>query len=517
MNTKVKVIKASNTGARNRNSIHLDLKRVAAYCRVSTDSKDQLESYKSQVDYYTNLIKNNKNWTLAGIYADEATTGTTATKRADFMRLISDCQNGDIDMIITKSISRFARNTLDTLKYVRLLKENNVGVVFEEENIDTLTMDGELLLTILSSVAQQEVENTSAHVKKGLKMKMEKGELIGFQGCLGYDYDPITKRRLANFGESDKYHIENHHEPIISKEDFEKAQEIRLRRAQNRNTIANKDRKREKLSRQYAFSSMLECGFCGEILSRRTWHTSSIYKKINWQCVKSTKKGKKYCPHSKGIQEAAIEKAFVESYRQLCHADSTVIDDFLKIVEEEINDNTLVKDLKKIENQLNRIISQERKLVDLHLEDSIDEEVYAKKYKKLTKQKEELLDEKKTLELTIKDENSIKERLKQFKKVLENKEIIEEFNRTVFESIVDKVVVGRIDKDGTVHPYDLTFYFKTGVKDSQNSNNFKDKRKNAKDNDINKLCSYKNDEDKKLCSQAKDNARRSPNTSYEVI
>ena len=129
---------------------------------------------------------------------------------------------------------------------------------------------------------------------------------------------------------------------------------------------------------------------------------------------KFSKKGKKYCPHSKGIQEAAIEKAFVESYRQLCHADSTVIDDFLKIVEEEIKDNTLVKELKKIENQLNRIISQERKLVDLHLEDSIDEEVYAKKYKKLTKQKEELLDKKKTLELTIKDENSIKERLKQF-------------------------------------------------------------------------------------------------------
>ena len=96
--------------------------------------------------------------------------------------------------------------------------------------------------------------------------------------------------------------------------------------------------------------------------------------------------------------------------------------------------------MKKLENQLNRILSQKRKLVDLHLEDSIDEEVYAKKYKKLTKQKEELLDEKKTLELTIKDENSIKERLKQFKKVLENREILEAFNRTVFESIVDKLI-----------------------------------------------------------------------------
>ena len=136
-------------------------------------------------------------------------------------------------------------------------------------------------------------------------------------------------------------------------------------------------KKKPKLSYTSLKDSMLECGFCGEILSRRTWQTSSIYKKINWKCIRSTKKGKKYCPNSKGIQEVAIEKAFVESYRQLCHADSTVIDDFLKIVEEEINDNTLVKDLKKIENQLIRINSQERKLVDLHLEDGIDEEVYA--------------------------------------------------------------------------------------------------------------------------------------------
>ncbi len=171
------------------------------------------------------------------------------------------------------------------------------------------------------------------------------------------------------------------------------------------------------------FQVCLNVDFVAKYFQEELGTLVQFTKKINWQCVRSTKKGKKYCPNSKGIQEAAIEKAFVESYRQLFHADSTIIDDFLKIVEEEINDNTLVKDLKKLENRLNRIISQERKLVDLHLEDSVDEEVYAKKYKKLTKQKEELLDEKKTLELTIKDENSIKERLKQFKKVLENREL----------------------------------------------------------------------------------------------
>ena len=574
------MIKATEVGARNRKSLHLDLKRVAAYCRVSTDTKDQIESYKSQVDYYTNLINNNSDWNLVGIYADEATTGTTINKRANFIRLIKDCQSGNIDMIITKSISRFARNTLDTLKYVRLLKENNVGVVFEEENIDTLTMDGELLLTILSSVAQQEVENTSAHVKKGLKMKMERGELVGFQGCLGYDYDPITKkiivnkeeakivryifkrylegnggsviardlenqgiltprgkkkwsdttilgviknekyigdivmgktftvdpitkRRLANFGEFDKYHIENHHEAIISKEDFDKAQEIRLRRASNRNTIKNKGRKREKLSRQYAFSSMLECGFCGEILSRRTWHTGTIYKKINWQCVKSTKKGKKYCPHSKGIQEVAIENAFIESYNQLCSADSSVIDDFLQIVKEEISDDSLEKDLNKIDNKINRLMSDEAKLIDLHLENKISEDNYTKKFNKISKQRDLLVEEKKVLEITIKDDNSIKDRLKEFRKALENKNIVSKFNRVIFESIVDKVVVGRVDPEGNVYPYDLTFYFKTGVNKTKNSNKFKTSRK-----DINKnLCTQTTDEDINSCTQSKDHAR----------
>ena len=120
---------------------------------------------------------------MADIYADEAITGTQVTKREDFQRMINDCMNGDIDMVITKSISRFARNTLDTLKYVRMLKERNIAVYFEDEKINTLTMDGELLLVVLSSVAQQEVENISANVKKGLKMKMKRGELVGFQGC----------------------------------------------------------------------------------------------------------------------------------------------------------------------------------------------------------------------------------------------------------------------------------------------------------------------------------------------
>lgn len=119
----VEVIKArSNFLSRARTTLS-ERMRVAAYCRVSTDSEDQLNSYKSQVKYYTELIKKKSEWDLAGIYADEAITGTQVAKREEFQRLINDCMNGDVDMVITKSISRFARNTLDTLKYVRMLKE----------------------------------------------------------------------------------------------------------------------------------------------------------------------------------------------------------------------------------------------------------------------------------------------------------------------------------------------------------------------------------------------------------
>ena len=112
--------------------------RVGAYCRVSTDSEDQKNSYESQLKYYEKKIRDNINWTFVDIYADEAISGTQDYKRSDFMRMIQDALDGKIDIILTKSISRFARNTLDTLKYVRMLKEKNIAVIFEEENINTL-------------------------------------------------------------------------------------------------------------------------------------------------------------------------------------------------------------------------------------------------------------------------------------------------------------------------------------------------------------------------------------------
>lgn len=160
--------------------------KVAAYARVSTDLEEQKTSFISQQQYYTKKISKEPNWIFTEVYADEGISGTQTLKRVNFLRMIEDAKNGKIDLILTKSISRFARNTIDTLKNVRLLKEHNVGVIFEEENINTLDMSGELLLTVLSSVAQQESETISSHIKLGLRMKKERGELVGFNGCYGY-------------------------------------------------------------------------------------------------------------------------------------------------------------------------------------------------------------------------------------------------------------------------------------------------------------------------------------------
>lgn len=163
---------------------------MAAYCRVSTEQLEQLSSYEAQVAYYTAFITNHPDYDMAGIYADEGISGTNTKKREQFNKMIEDCKAGKIDMIITKSISRFARNTLDTLNYVRTLKELGIGVIFEKENINTLDSKGEVLLTILSSLAQEESNNLSQISTWGIRRRFEQGKVtINEKKFLGYDKD----------------------------------------------------------------------------------------------------------------------------------------------------------------------------------------------------------------------------------------------------------------------------------------------------------------------------------------
>jgi DNA invertase Pin-like site-specific DNA recombinase len=159
--------------------------RVAAYCRVSTDSEDQLNSYNSQIEYYTTIINENPLWQNAGIFADEGLSGTSTKKRDQFNRMILKCRRGRIDMIIVKSVSRFARNTLDSLGYVRKLKALGVGVIFEKEGVNTLETEDETLLTIFSALAQNESQSLSKNVKMGYRQAFKAGK-VPFHIILGY-------------------------------------------------------------------------------------------------------------------------------------------------------------------------------------------------------------------------------------------------------------------------------------------------------------------------------------------
>lgn len=164
--------------------------RVAAYCRVSTDSDEQETSYETQVEHYTEYIQNHPEWKLAGIYADDGISGTNVKKREEFNRMIDECMAGNIDMVITKSISRFARNTLDCLKYIRQLRDKNIPVFFEKENINSMDSKGEVLLTIMASLAQQESQSLSQNVKLGIQFRYQSGKVqVNHNRFLGYTKD----------------------------------------------------------------------------------------------------------------------------------------------------------------------------------------------------------------------------------------------------------------------------------------------------------------------------------------
>lgn len=538
---KVHIIEGTgkSPNSKRREAIRIERTRVAAYVRVSTDDDNQLGSFESQKLYYEEKIGSNIEWVNAGIFADEAITGTKTDKRTGFQEMITRCQNGEIDLILTKSISRFARNTLDTLNYVRMLKDRNIAIFFEKENINTLDMNGELLLTIMSSLAQQEVESLSQNVKMGLHMKMKRGELIGFNGCYGYDYhrdtktitinheeaevvrmiydlylqgygtstiakrleelgiknkkgivswhthgvmgiirnekykgdlllgktfttDPISKRRLANMGEENQYYIEDHHEAIVSKEVWEAAD--RIRNTRNKNIVRATTGNRERYTRQYSFSSMCECGYCGHKLARRTRHSNSRHEKPVWHCMNATKNGIKNCPHCKAIDETILENSFLEMFKLLAGNFDDVLDIVLDSVSESANTSEDLKKTEQLRKDISSIQSRKSRMTDMLIDGIISKEEYDAKSNDFARKLHTLESRKKLLEENIDRQKDIKQRMAVLREALGREEILDEFDRVVFESIIDRVIVGGYEEDGTPDPYKLTFVLKGNQK-----------------------------------------------------
>lgn len=383
--------------------------RVAAYCRVSTDDEEQKTSYEAQISYYTEKINSNPEWQMAGIFADEGISGTQAQKRPEFLKMIRLCRQRKIDIILTKSLSRFARNTVDSLGYIRELRALGIAVISEKENINTLTAESEMLITIMSCFAQAESESISKNVSWGVRQSFKNGNVpMQYARLLGYRKghdgnaeiipeeaevvkeiyrcyldgmsmnliadrlnekglttkggsspyrktvvqriltnekytgdallqktyvtDCITKKTRKNNGELPMYLVKNHHEPIISRSDFNRVQEEMARRSAKR-TIADKLTKtgQGKYSAKYALSELLICGECGEHYRRVTW-TAKGFKEIKWRCVSRIQYGKKKCHSSPTVDEQALHRAIVSAVNEFC----TVKDDVAKTLHESI-------------------------------------------------------------------------------------------------------------------------------------------------------------------------------------
>lgn len=383
--------------------------RVAAYCRVSTDDEEQKTSYEAQIGYYTEKINQNPEWQMAGIFADEGISGTQAQKRPEFLKMIRLCRQRKIDIILTKSLSRFARNTVDSLGYIRELRALGIAVISEKENINTLTAESEMLITIMSCFAQAESESISKNVSWGVRQSFKNGNVpMQYARLLGYRKghdgnaeiipeeaevvkeiyrcyldgmsmnliadrlnekglttkggsspyrkmvvqriltnekytgdallqktyvtDCITKKMRKNNGELPMYLVKNHHEPIISRSDFNRVQEEMARRSAKR-AIADKLTKtgQGKYSAKYALTELLICGECGEHYRRVTW-TAKGFKEIKWRCVSRIQYGKKKCHSSPTVDEQALHRAIVSAINEFCE----VKDDVAKALRESI-------------------------------------------------------------------------------------------------------------------------------------------------------------------------------------
>ena len=361
-----------------KNRIDLRPKRVAAYCRVSTDREEQEHSFEAQKQKYTDMIMMKPNWQMAGIYADEGITGTTAKKRPGFMKMIEDCRKGKIDVIITKSVSRFSRNNLDCIMYVRELKERGIPVIFEKEGLNTLSVSSELLLALFGGLSQAESESISMNVKMGIRQGLKKGNVsFCYKSFLGYrkgaDGTPeivpeeaeiirrifneyllgrtlsaiaqgLTDDRILTATGKEKWtgggimailKNEKYKGDALLQKTFVTKVQCEIARRNSKQKVREKATKTElgKYSGKYALSELVYCGECGKPYRRVTWNIRGK-RKIVWRCVSRLDYGKKYCKHSPSIEEQALQNAVAEAITQKAQSESPVAENLISHIEQ---------------------------------------------------------------------------------------------------------------------------------------------------------------------------------------
>lgn len=440
-------------------------KRVAAYCRVSTDHEDQANSFESQQRYFRQYIERNPDWELYEIFADEGISGTNTKKRSEFKRMIACAKEGDFDLIITKEISRFARNTLDSIYYTRDLKKHGVGVIFMNDNINTLDGDAELRLAIMSSIAQEESRKTSERVKWGQKRQMEQGVVFG-RSMLGYDVkdgkmtineegakivrlifhkfanenkgthviarelreagitpmrvkewsntvilrvirnekycgdlvqkktftpDFLSHEKKYNRGEEEFVIIKDHHEPIVSRELFEKANRILDEKSLTQEGKA-------KHSNRYPFSGKIKCGCCGSSYVARYKNRKNGTRYKAWRCYKSATQGSPHtdkagnplgCSNPSIRNEDAVHIMYLVT-RSLQLEEKKITANLLSVIQSVLSVNTNYSHIEKLKEQIHTVEDKRTQLIDLCISGAITKQEFITKREACDKEISEL-------------------------------------------------------------------------------------------------------------------------------
>ncbi|HGC6981554.1 TPA: recombinase family protein [Streptococcus agalactiae] len=480
----------------------LKKRRVAGYARVSTDHEVQATSYESQMRYYSEYINGRDDWEFVKMYSDEGISGTNTKLRTGFKSMVEDALDGKIDLIITKSVSRFARNTVDSLTTVRQLKEVGVEIYFEKENIWTLDSKGELLITIMSSLAQEENRSISENVTWGLRKQFAEGKVhfpytnvLGFKagedGAIVVDQDEAKTVRYifqqALIGKS-PYHIaKDLTEQVIpspsgkshwnattikrmlrnekykgdallqktyttdfltKKKNINRGELPQYYVENNHEAIVDREtfdavqqvlENKGRKSSTTIFSSKLVCGDCGHFFGSKVWHSTSKYRRVIYQCNEKYK-GISKCstPH---VTEEEVIQWFISAVNQVLDNRIEVIDNLYVLLS--------IGNLEVIDEQI-KVLETEAEVVsqlvaNLVSENAIirqDQDKYLKKYNQLTSKYEGIVQDIESLELQRMQKSKRNKELQDFIGTLEKLgKVLTDFDELLWESLVESVMI----------------------------------------------------------------------------
>ena len=475
--------------------------RVAAYARVSTGSDDQLISLEAQKSHYESLIKSHPDWEFAGLYFDEGISGTKMAKRDGLLSMLADCERGKIDYIIVKSISRFSRNTVESIETVRKLYGMGIYIFFEKENIDTGKMEGELLLSILSSLAESESRSISENSTWSIQKRFRNGTYKLAYPPYGYDnvdgemvvipeqgeivkrmysqvlagvspsqiakelneqgvptkrngrwtahtiigiirnekyvgdvifqktYTDDTFTRHVNRGERDQFYAKDHHEALVSREDYAIANEVLDRNGLEKGITADDP----KYQNRYVFTKKIICSECGS-----TWKRKKFDGYFGFNCGTHLK-NKDECS-MKSIREDKVKAAFTTMMNKLTFGRDKVLRPYSAGLED-IEKAEFLEELNALEDGMEENLQKRQQIKTLFSKGFIDPAVFAQENDSLVKAYEEMNTERSAIIRQISGGDEKKESLKELLHYTAKGQMLSEFDEELFLQFVDHIIV----------------------------------------------------------------------------